>query len=391
MASSLAEIRRTIDDILQDFLTRQRTQLEQISPAALSLIDSVEPLLGRGKRIRAALCVWGFEAASALSATADDSDRSGIAADPVPSTVGINQAAASLELLHAAALVHDDLMDNSDTRRGLPATHRWFEATHLRQRLAGDAEAFGQAGALIVGDLCLGWSEELYGSCGIPTAFTPNVLAVRDRMRADVMVGQYLDILGQVDPQQGPAAQLAAKKVLRYKSAKYSVEHPLLLGAALAGAPEELLARLSGFGLPLGEAFQLRDDVLGVFGDPDQTGKPAGDDLREGKRTLLVAFALEKADARGAAVIERLLGDPSLDAAGVETLRGILQETGALRRTEELINALAEQSQAALDDIALGTSTGAAGNGENVTERPAAAEVLGTLAGFIDTVTDRTS
>jgi geranylgeranyl diphosphate synthase type I len=173
---------------------------------------------------------------------------------------------------------------------------------------------------------------------------------VFERMRTELMGGQYLDVLEQATGGLRPGSQAErARRVIRYKSAKYSVEHPLLLGGTLAGASPRVLAAYSHYGLALGEAFQLRDDVLGVFGDPAQTGKPAGDDLREGKRTLLVAYAHERAAPAQASEIETLLGDRELDGAGIDRLREIIVSTGALARVERLVADLVDRSTAALD------------------------------------------
>jgi len=169
---------------------------------------------------------------------------------------------------------------------------------------------------------------------------------VYDVMRTELMAGQYLDLLEQA---MGGGSEARAMRVVRFKAAKYTIERPLHLGAALAGAPEETFVAYSGYGLPLGEAFQLRDDVLGVFGDPAQTGKPAGDDLREGKRTVLVAAAVEASSPAQAALIRRHLGDPALDASGVSALREVITETGALGHVERLIDALTDQCFQALD------------------------------------------
>jgi geranylgeranyl diphosphate synthase type I len=168
-------------------------------------------------------------------------------------------------------------------------------------------------------------------------------------MRTELMGGQYLDMLEQARAGQDDGAAERARQVIRYKSAKYTIEHPLLLGGTLAGGSPELLAAYSAYGLPLGEAFQLRDDVLGVFGDPEQTGKPAGDDLREGKRTMLVAFARQNGTAAQQASLRRHLGDPRLDAASVAELREVIVDTGALAEVERLIEALVAEAAAALD------------------------------------------
>jgi geranylgeranyl diphosphate synthase, type I len=259
------------------------------------------------------------------------------------------RAAASLEFFQAAALVHDDVMDDSDTRRGAPAVHRRFAALHRDHGWAGDSNRFGLAGAVLAGDLCLVWSDELFTASGLEGQAISRARAVFDRMRTELMGGQYLDMLEQVLASRRPDGALErARRVIRYKSAKYTVEHPLLLGGRLAGADDDLLTAYSAFGLPLGEAFQLRDDVLGVFGDPSETGKPAGDDLREGKRTVLVAKALEHASPAQAELVARLLGNPHLDAAGVEALRDVIVETGALASVERLVEELVDRSLTAL-------------------------------------------
>lgn len=205
------------------------------------------------------------------------------------------RAGAALELLHASALAHDDLIDASDTRRGRPATHRGFAALHRDAGWPGDPEQYGAAAAILLGDLLLSWSDEMLRRCGLPLERVAPALDVLELCRTEVIAGQFLDVSVQA---RGRADVDAAMTVLRYKSAKYSIERPLHVGAALAGAGPETLTALSSFGLPLGEAFQLRDDLLGVYGDPATTGKPAGDDLVEGKRTVLVALALDAAPRR---------------------------------------------------------------------------------------------
>jgi geranylgeranyl diphosphate synthase type I len=243
-------------------------------------------------------------------------------------------------------LIHDDVMDCSDTRRGEPSVHRRFAELHARRGWGGDPEAFGRSAAILLGDLALGWSTEMFAGCGVAPDRLAAAHPVYDEMRTEVMAGQYLDMLTQVGT--GQPSRQRASQVARYKSAKYTIERPLHLGGRLAGAPEPLLAAYSGYGLPLGEAFQLRDDVLGVFGDPSETGKPAGDDLREGKRTYLVAAAWEAAGEPGRALLRDRLGDPSLDDAGVAALRALITETGALAITERRIRRLTEESLTAL-------------------------------------------
>ncbi len=321
-----ADLQTTIDD----FLDEQAGRLAPLGDDAARLVAEARAAVTGGKRFRAAFSYWGFRAAA----------REGY------DERAILRAAASLELLHASALVHDDLMDASDTRRGRPATHRGFAALHREQSWPGDPEQYGAAAAILLGDLLLSWSDELLRRCGMPWDRIGPALEVLDACRSEVIAGQFLDVSVQA---RGRATVDAAMTVLRYKSAKYSIERPLHVGAALAGAPQEALTALSGYGLPLGEAFQLRDDLLGVFGDPATTGKPAGDDLVEGKRTVLVALALATAPTDEAARLDAALGTP-VTADEVAELRGIIDRSGAHAQVEAMIDELTQRALTALSD-----------------------------------------
>ncbi|MFI0795535.1 polyprenyl synthetase family protein [Micromonospora rubida] len=330
-----AGLRQRIDKALAEFLAGQRTWMTGVDDALVPVAEAIEAfVLGGGKRLRPAFAYWGFRGAGG-----GDSDQ-------------VVTALAALEFVQASALIHDDLMDRSDTRRGEPAVHRRFAARHRNAGWSGNADGFGDAAAILLGDLCLVWSDELLHSAGLDPRVVAQARPVFDEMRTEVTVGQYLDVLTQAT---GDTSVERAGKVARYKSAKYTVERPLLLGAALAGAAADIRAAYSAYGLPLGEAFQLRDDVLGVFGDPSQTGKPAGDDLREGKRTYLVAVTVEAADAAGRELLLGRLGDPGLDEDGVARLRALITSTGALARTEERIATLTDTALAALAAVDLET------------------------------------
>ncbi|MBG6218023.1 geranylgeranyl diphosphate synthase type I [Arthrobacter sp. CAN_A6] len=319
------------------FLGEQAAVLAEISSESLVLLDAIRQLTDGGKRLRALLCYWGWRAA-------------GGAADEH----GIVTAGVALEFFQAAALIHDDIIDRSDTRRGAPSVHRRFSIQHRNARWHLDPERFGVSSAILAGDLCLAFSEELFTSAceGLDGV---SARPIFNRMRTEVMAGQYLDLLEEaVGPDQTPdAAAERALNILRFKSAKYSMERPLMLGGALAGADQELLEAFSSFALPLGEAFQLRDDVLGVFGDPAVTGKPAGDDLREGKRTYLIARTLGASDARGRDTINGLLGRPDLSDADVAKLRAAIVDSGALAHTEKLIARRSADAFRALDSLAI--------------------------------------
>ncbi len=318
-----ADLRQRVQKALDGFVGLQAPRLDRVSEDLGPLVDALTDLVAGGKRLRPAFCYWGYRGAGGR-----DGDE-------------VVVAAAALELFQACALIHDDVMDGSDTRRGAPAVHRRFAGSHRAQGWHGDPEAFGAGAAILLGDLALSWSDEMLMTSGVPGAVLPAAKAVFDEMRSELMGGQYLDLLEQA---KGGGTVESALRVARYKSAKYTIEKPLHLGAALAGAGPEVAEAYSGYGLPLGEAFQLRDDVLGVFGDPAQTGKPAGDDLREGKRTVLVAMALEQATPAQESVVRRHLGDPHLSDDGVAALRQVLTDTGACARVESLIGELLDDA-----------------------------------------------
>ncbi len=324
------DLRHRVHKALDDSLARQADVLDGISEDLAPVMEAIGDLLRGGKRLRAAFCYWGWRGAGGADCP------------------GIVSVAASLELFQAAALLHDDVMDGSDTRRGHPSAHRRFAAMHRGNGWLGSPEEFGVAGAILAGDLCLSWCDEVYAGSELPASSLAAGRAVFDRMRTELMSGQYLDMLEQV---LATTSVERARHVILYKSAKYSVQQPLLLGGTLAGADPALLATYDEYGRAVGEAFQLRDDVLGVFGDPAATGKPAGDDLREGKRTVLVALTLERCSPAQAALVRRSLGDPRLDAAGLEALREVITGSGALDVVEGMIDDLSGRALAVLDGV----------------------------------------
>ena len=324
-----APLRAAVQTTLDEFVDAQAARLADLGADADRLVAAAREAITGGKRSRAAFCYWGFRA---VKAEGYDERQ-------------LVRAAAALELLHASALVHDDYMDASDVRRGRPATHRAFETQHREQGWGGDPEQYGAAAAILLGDLLLSWADELLRTSGFAPDRIFDALGYFDTTRGEVIAGQFLDVSVQA---RRSSSVDAAMTVLRYKSAKYSVERPLHIGAALAGPGPEMFEALSAFGLPLGEAFQLRDDLLGVFGDPAVTGKPAGDDLVEGKRTVLVALALEHAPAEDARRLDESLGTP-LDTAAVDALRQVIESSGAHTRVEEMIDELTARCLSALD------------------------------------------
>jgi geranylgeranyl diphosphate synthase, type I len=344
--------RVAVSERVAAFVERQAPVLAGMGPELEPVRTMAADLLAGGKRLRPAFAAWGHVAGAGLPA--DDL------------VAPLLDAAASFDLLHASALVHDDVMDSSDVRRGQPAAHRRFEALHGEVGWLGDSPAFGRAGAILLGDLLIMWSAQLLAESGLAAAALARALPLVDRMRTEVTCGQYLDMvvqaqplprwLGAVDAEGAPTGRLDlgaalrdADRVTEHKSARYTVVRPLQAGAAIGGAPEAVLDQLAAYGSPLGRAFQFRDDLLGVFGDPEVTGKPAGDDLREGKRTVLVAQAYARTDAAGRRLLVDLLGDPELGADGVARLQELITDSGATDEVETMITTTYEQALAALE------------------------------------------
>ncbi len=329
-------LRSRVQAVLDDHIAHQREVLAEVGAPVTELVDAVADLLAGGKRLRAAFLYWGYRAF-----TDHDSDA-------------LVRAASAVEVFQAAALLHDDVMDNSDLRRGRPTAHRAFTIRHAEAGWAGGSAEFGQAAAILAGDLCLNWCDEIFAGSGLPPEQIARARPVFDTMRTQLMGGQYLDVLQSARDWTALSHDeriAECRTVIRYKSAKYSVEHPLLIGACAAGAPAGTRAALSRYGLALGEAFQLRDDILGVFGDPGSTGKPAGDDLREGKQTVLLAQALQHGSAADLEVLQQSVGRPDLTEREVEACRDILRRSGALDLTEQMIDAGCAEAHAALATI----------------------------------------
>lgn len=324
--ASPTEVRRLVDAEIDAFLGRARGGYDA---EAHPLLEEIRRVVGAGgKRLRPVFCYWGHVAAGGYAR---------------PEIV---RAAAALELLHTFAIVHDDVMDGSAVRRGMPSSHRAFADAALASRERGDPESFGRSAAILAGDLALVLADRLLAESG----FAPDVLADAtrrfDRMRVQAIAGQYLDLLAA---RSGLAGEEQVRRVARLKSGGYTVRYPLAIGADLARASPGVHAALEAYGLPLGEAFQLRDDVLGVFGDPLRTGKDRDSDLREGKQTLLVVKARTRAGAADRAFLDAHLGRADIRPEDGDRLREVIRATGALDATLELIRALTDEAVTALD------------------------------------------
>ncbi len=330
----LSATRRAVDLVLDEFLnSKARSAADGGLPEEITQVLH-EFVFAGGKRLRPLLCALGWHAAGGRG-------------DIGP----LIRTAASLEMFHAFALIHDDLMDRSATRRGRPTVHRALAARHRSSHGQDDGDHLGVSAAILVGDVALAWSDELLHTAGLRPSRLAAVLPVLDAMRTEVVYGQYLDLLATGKPTSETETPLA---VIRHKTAKYTCERPLQIGATVAGAGSGLLAGLGAFAVPLGEAFQLRDDLLGVWGRPDQTGKPALDDMRAGKHTVLIALALKAADATQDRLLRTHYGDPHLGEGDAEAVRAVLKATGADLAVEHMIAERHEQAMTALGDLPVG-------------------------------------
>lgn len=323
---------------VREILADTAASFGDISPAVDEFFAPAFELTSGGKRMRARLMATGVAVAQG-SSDLDDA---------------VVELGAALELFQAAALVHDDIIDDSDSRRGKPATHVAFAQRAPRESLE-KPEILGKNSAILLGDLLIVLADQAAtrAFAGLATAARQRCVALWSEMTSEVAIGQYLDVLNSTLPIAHTSASeslAAALRVVRHKSARYSVEHPLTLGVALGGGDEPLIAALARVGLPLGEAFQLRDDDLGVFGDPAETGKPAGDDLREGKRTPLLALTRQVANESELETLETHLGNRQLEADLISELREIIERSGARAEHEKLIQEKLDESLAALAD-----------------------------------------
>ena len=337
---SPAELAQTVTRQLRSYLRTRRTETAYMGPDYQELITGLEEfVLDGGKRLRPVFAYWGWRAACGRDA--QDNEL---------------LLFSALELLHACALVHDDVIDASATRRGNPTTHRKFADLHRNRRWRGSADQFGVSAAILLGDLALVWADDIVADANLPAEARRRVRDVWSHIRTEVLGGQYLDIVAESSSVDSIAA---AMRVITYKTASYTVVRPLQIGVAAAADRPELHALFAEIGTDLGVAFQLRDDVLGVFGDPAVTGKPSGDDLRAGKRTVLLAEALELADKTNPMAGERLRNcvGTDLNDAQVGQLCEVIEEVGALAAVNDRITMLTQRAMTALatapiDDVA---------------------------------------
>jgi geranylgeranyl diphosphate synthase type I len=321
---------RVTDELLA-FIKAERSCLER---EALPLMDELEALVqAGGKRIRPRFCYWGFVAAGGSDGPE------------------ILRVGAALELLHTFAMIHDDVMDDSPLRRSRVTTFRALAELSAGVPHRGDPRRFGTSAAILTGLLGFVLADRLLLTCGFDPRIVTRAAERFDRMRTRAIAGQYLDLLAA---HRGEADESTARRIGVLKSAGYTITDPLAIGALCASDDRRVISALDAYGTPLGEAFQLRDDVLGAFGDPVETGKDRDGDIREGKQTVLIAKARAMAGAAQREFLDAAVGDRSLSAKDAERVREIITSSGALAATDALIAELTTTAKAAIDPSILG-------------------------------------
>ncbi|OKI03412.1 polyprenyl synthetase [Streptomyces sp. CB02923] len=330
--------KQRIDAYLGRLADEEEAELLRLSGELAPLCAQLRSSLTSGKRLRAAFLYWGWRASGQ------------------PDCDGVIKAAAAMELVHAAACTHDDIIDDSRLRHGLPTAHAAFAAGGVGAWEAAAEQPHGHrqdrsaALAMMLGDLLMGYAGKVFATCGLPGAYVARTVPLWSSLLRETVAGEFLEVLRTGGGTSGVAESL---EVARYKTAKYTVERPLHMGATLGGASRGVHAAFTGYGLPLGEAFQLRDDLLGTFGDPGRTGKSNLDDLRDGKPTALLALTRSLLSPEDGRLLAKTLGGPRLDEAGAALVRELMEHSGARQRVEDMIEERIARARAALDSVAL--------------------------------------
>lgn len=311
----LADYAQKADPIIARFFDQKIAEAEKISPIAVDMLRRYQRFLRGGKKIRGGLAKLGYELCGGENKKA------------------ILRASVAIEIIHAFLLMHDDFMDQDNLRRGQPTIHKQYEVFHKERLIKGDPGHYGESMAVSVGDLGTFLGHEIFIKSGFAAERVVAAIEVMSRLLANVALGQGLDITLE---RYKKVSQKAVLLVHEHKSAQYTVTLPLMVGVILAGAGDKVLSAIEGYGLPVGLAFQIRDDELGLFSNKKRLGKPVGSDVRENKNTLLRLKALEEARGRDRKFLEYAYGNRDLTDEEIERVRKITIETGALDYSQKV-------------------------------------------------------
>jgi geranylgeranyl diphosphate synthase type I len=317
-----------LEPFLDAYFGAKIDEASKVHPEAVVLSEGVRRFIRNGgKRVRPAFAYSAYVASGGRSLEA------------------ILYASAALEVLHAWALIHDDIIDNANLRHGKPSVHKVFEDFHRKRALSGSAGKFGTDAAILVGDLALTFADELLNTAPFPAERIRRAKEYYDLMKKQVIFGEYLDV---VAPLKKQVTERDLLTILEYKTAKYTVERPMHIGAVLAGAEEDTLRIFSSYAVPLGQAFQIQDDIMGTFSNEAKIGKPVDSDIKEGKRTLLVLKAYEFSKGAEKRLLDAVLGNQSAGEAEIEAARQIMRSSGALEYSQELAYKLIKKAKGAI-------------------------------------------
>lgn len=327
-AKHLDWYKRQLDPFLNDFFDEKLAEASKIHPEAAVLVEEIRRFVAAGgKRVRPAFSYSAYVAAGGRSLDA------------------ILYASAALELLHAFALIHDDIIDKADLRRGEPSAHKALELFHKKRKFVGSPNHFGLSSGILAGDLALSFADEILNTAPFPAERIRRAKIYYDLMKRQVIYGEYLDVLA---PMKKTISEAELLTILEYKTAKYTIERPLHIGASLAGADQEIFGFFTSYGVPLGQAFQIQDDIMGTFSSEEKIGKPTDSDIKEGKLTMLVVKAYESSKKEEKRKLGKVLGNPNASEKDIEEVRDIMRRTGALAYSQELSTKLIARSKKAL-------------------------------------------
>jgi geranylgeranyl diphosphate synthase type I len=329
----LEYVKKEVEKRLEKFLGEKCAEAADISPSSREMMNILKDFTLRGgKRLRAALVFYGYHCFSGERIEA------------------LWDIAMSIELVQSFLLIHDDIIDEDTMRRGGPTIHRWYQDLHRQRYTRRDPRHFGESLAIICGDIALALANEILGNAPFEDRLKCETIIAMNRMIHLVVYGECLDILSEVEDETTEEEILM---MYRLKAAAYTIEGPLHMGAIMGGATKRDLQRLSRYAIPLGEAFQIQDDILGMFGDEKKLGKPIGSDIREGKKTFLILKALEKADHAKRTLIKDMLGNKDLSERDLKRVRKIIVDSGSLDYARELARRLIEDARKAMRSYTL--------------------------------------
>ncbi|MDP3057346.1 MAG: polyprenyl synthetase family protein [bacterium] len=320
----LKNFKTVFDKEMEKFLDLKIVQAKKISPEASGAVQNLKNyVLGSGKRIRPALMYYAYLALGGKN-----------------KKEALRLAMAS-EFIHAFLIIHDDVIDRDDFRRGMPSIHCIYKKIALKDHYSVSAPHYGNSQAISIGDMCFSFVGEIISQSKFNRGIKDKLLKKISDIVFNTTIGQFHDVFAAAV--KNGIDEKHVLTILEYKTARYTVEGPLHLGAIMAGASGRVLKSLSDFSIPLGIAFQIQDDILGVFGSSQETGKPVGADIREGKKTLLIVRALEQASANQKKDLHLALGNDKAGREQIERARKIIIDIGSLeyskRSAEKLVNA----------------------------------------------------